>query len=90
MAALFRREEVPMRHLPNLFTTLLVLAATLSAQGDIFYANDFQDPNDPLTEWSHNPTATTPGTVHHPADRFLGPFQSKSTALTLTGLPPVV
>lgn len=70
-------------------TVMLTLASCLvsPAWAEVFYSNDFENPNDPLTEWSNSSSDITPGTPNHSADRFLGQFQSESTILTLTGLP---
>lgn len=52
------------------------------------YTNDFENLSDPLSEWSSTSTEVTPGTVPHPADRFLGRFaEDEAVSLTLTGLP---
>jgi len=51
------------------------------------YFNDFENIVDPLTEWSNTSTDTTPGTVDHPADRFLGPFIDEPVNLSLNSLP---
>ncbi len=64
-----------------------ILAAEAPAQV-LIYSNDFEGPGPVGSEWSDTSTDTTPGTVQHPADKFLGQFGSGTVTLTLTDLPP--
>ena len=60
------------------------------AAAEVSYLNDFENPSDPLSEWSSDPRIenTTPGTLQHDTDRFLGQFSgNESTSLTLNNLP---
>jgi len=57
------------------------------SNADVFYFNDFENTSNPLTEWANNVTETTPGTISHPSDRFLGRFWSDTGTLTLSNLP---
>ena len=49
----------------------------------LVYANDFEDPFDPLSEWTNPATELTPVG----ARRFLGRFSDEKVTLTLTDLP---
>jgi len=60
---------------------------TMPAVAGVFYANDFENMADPLTEWSDPSTYVTPGTSIHPADRFLGRFSNGTLTLSLSALP---
>lgn len=55
-----------------------------SGAGQLVYTNDFEDPADPLVEWSTQATDTTPEGDR----RFLGQVASETVELTLTDLPP--
>ena len=57
------------------------------ALGSVIYSNDFQNTSDPLTQWSNKSTDTTPGSISHPSDRFLGQFGNGTTSLILNNLP---
>lgn len=62
------------------------------ARAEVVYFNDFENTSDPLTEWSDKrEVKTTPGTIEHPIDRFLGEFGLTCTSnvtLSLDNLPP--
>lgn len=63
-----------------------MLAAT-PARANQLYFNDFQSGS--TTGWSVNSLDSTPGTVAHPSDRFLGRFARNDMAtLELGGLAP--
>jgi|GEM_PF-1508010 len=67
---------------------LNLLCATAATYADeIAYTNDFEV-GAVGTEWSTTITETCPGTIEHPADRFLGRFGAETVTLTLTDLPP--
>ncbi len=69
--------------------TLLFLIAAPAVGGIEVYSNDFEALSDPLIEWTTSVTDVTPGTVSHPADRFLGQLGGDGTSvLTLSALPP--
>ena len=75
-----------------LFTTILIICTMFfsasPASASVIYSNDFENASDPLTGWSSNSTTdTTPGTLSHTADRFLGQFSNSTTTLTLNNLP---
>jgi hypothetical protein len=55
-----------------------------SSAGQRVYINDFENPEDPLLEWSNPATDITP----EGGRRFLGQFGSDTVELTLTDLPP--
>jgi len=64
--------------------------AALPLQAQEVYVQNFENPADPLVEWSNPNTDVTPGTDLHPPDRFLGQFgntQGSPITLTLTDLP---
>jgi hypothetical protein len=69
-------------------TALLLGMLTPSAAqaGTVVYSTDFE--SGAGSEWSSALTETTPGTMQHPADRFLGRFGNGGTTLSLTDLPP--
>jgi len=50
------------------------------------YSNDFQGGS--TTGFSSSSISTTPGTVSHAADKFLGEFNKDSVTLALAGLDP--
>jgi hypothetical protein len=56
--------------------------------GEVVYTNDFSAGAG--SDWSVTGTSTTPGTLAHPADAFLGEFGlgNNTDTLTLTGLDP--
>lgn len=56
----------------------------VAAQTTTVYSNDFSAGAG--SEWSPSTTDTTPGTLAHPADAFLGQFGNQTTTLSLTGL----
>ena len=63
----------------------LVGLAIIPAQAQItVYANDFQAGS--TSGFSSNSVSTTPGSVAHTADKFLGEFGNTSVTLGLTGL----
>jgi hypothetical protein len=63
---------------------LVALAvAPVSAQITV-YANDFQAGS--TSGFSSNSVSSTPGTVAHPTDKFLGEFGNSSVTLSLSGL----
>jgi len=71
-----------------LFTTILTICTMFfsasPASASVIYWNDFENIEDPLTEWSGGKNDITPGT----SDRFLGEFgNSEATSLTLNDLP---
>lgn len=68
-------------------TALLLGIVTLNPAEavTVVYSSDFESGAGP--EWSPALTETTPGTVSHPADRFLGRLGNGSATFSLTGLP---
>lgn len=63
------------------------LLAALPASANQLYFNDFE--SNSTTGWSVNSLDSTPGTVAHPSDRFLGRFARNDMAtLELGGLTP--
>jgi hypothetical protein len=69
---------------PSPFTFMVNLLGVLMGSAQDVYVNDFEDPTDPLREWSTLSTETTPVG----ARRFLGQFGNDTVSLTLTDLPP--
>ena len=65
---------------------LLILTAPVRSEIQI-YSNDFQATGPVGAEWSNTSTDTTPGTVQHAADKFLGQFSNQNATLTLDNLP---
>jgi hypothetical protein len=63
---------------------LLVGAGQMARAQQEGYFNDFENPADPLSEWSNPATDITP----EGGRRFLGQFGSETVELTLTDLPP--
>jgi hypothetical protein len=63
---------------------VLVGAGQMARAQQEGYFNNFEDPTDPLSEWSNPSTDTTPVG----ARRFLGQFGNDTVSLTLTDLPP--
>jgi hypothetical protein len=70
--------------------SILILSFVQPIMSNVVYYNDFEDSSETLTEWSYNPQFqnTTPGTVQHASDRFIGQFSgNESTILSLYNLP---
>ncbi len=65
----------------------LTFGGAPKAKADGWYFNDFENPNNSLTEWSNPKTDITPGTNYHAPDRFLGQYGNGPITLTLTNLP---
>jgi hypothetical protein len=67
---------------------MVIMVCSVCTQAAVIYSNNFENPTDPLNEWSNATTDTTPGTVSHPSDGFLGQFYADdSVVLTLNNLP---
>jgi parallel beta-helix repeat protein len=78
-----------LRFLWALLLSLIVwgLVAALPAAAQlIVYENDFENPADPLREWSNPLTDVTPAGGR----RFLGQFGNETVSFTLENLPPHV
>ena len=72
--------------IPATICFLLVFLAPAFAEIQM-YSNDFEGPGPVGSEWSNTSTDTTPGTVPHPADKFLGQFGNQDVTLTINNLP---
>ena len=65
-----------------------VFFAALPGKSEVVYSNNFENVSEPINEWSGGKTDTTPGTIQHSSDRFLGIFgESEATSLTINDLP---
>jgi len=70
-------------------TAFVLMAAVPAAAGYVVYSNDFEGTGPLGPEWSAGVTTDiTPGTVAHPADKFLGQFGNQTVTLTLDNLYP--
>lgn len=72
-----------MNRLTTIFSTVAILACASHLHADIPYYNDFENPNDPLIEWS-DPAAENSVPVF---TRFVGRHASELLTITLPSTP---